>query len=97
MKKVAPKKNAGKSAAPRTLDDLLPMITPEHRELHLNAAVIEVAEPSQLAELASHPKIRNLLLYRLSETVALVEPGEADVLEDMLKSYKYTPKVARGE
>ena len=41
-----------------TLDALLPLLQPHQRELHLNASVVEVAEPSQLAELAADPRIR---------------------------------------
>ena len=40
------------SSSTDILDSLLPLLQPEGRELHLNAAILEVAEPAQLAELA---------------------------------------------
>ena len=86
-----------KSAARHPLDELLPLIEPAGRELHLNATVLEVAEMSQLAELASQPKIRRYLLCRLSDTAALVEPGCTEELEETLTALKHTPKLLRGE
>ena len=80
-----------------TLDALLPLLQPKQPELHLNAAVVEVAEPSQLAELAADPRIRRYLLARLSDTVALVDPGRAGDLEAALLEAGHTPKVLAGE
>jgi hypothetical protein len=40
------------------LDSFLPLLQPEGRELHPNAAIVEVAEPAQLTELAANPRIR---------------------------------------
>ena len=57
------------SSSTDILDSLLPLLQPEGRELHLNAAIVEVAEPAQLAELAANPRIRRFLLARLSDTV----------------------------
>ena len=45
----------------KILDSLLPLLQPEGPELHLNAAIVEVAEPAQLAELAADPRIRRYL------------------------------------
>ena len=78
----------------RTLDSLLPCLEPEQNELHLNATVLEVAEPAQLAELAADGKVRRFLLGRLSDTAALVDPGSAELLEDALLAGGHTPKVA---
>ena len=86
-----------KRPAAHPLDELLPMIRAEGRELHLNATVVEVAEMSQLAELASQPKIRRYLLCRLSDTAALVEPGCTPQFEEALKQMKHTPKLLRGD
>jgi hypothetical protein len=86
-----------KRPAGHPLDELLPMIQAEGRELHLNATVVEVAEMSQLAELASQPKIRRHLLCRLSDTAALVEPGRTRQFEEALKQMKHTPKLLRGD
>jgi hypothetical protein len=81
------------SSITRVLDSLLPRLEPERRELHLNAALLEVSEPAQLAELASDGKIRRFLLGRLSDTVALVDPGCAKQLEAALLAGGHTPKI----
>jgi hypothetical protein len=79
------------------LDSLLPLLQPDGPELHLNAAVLEVAEPAQLAELAADPRIRRYLLARLSDTVALVDPGHARDMESALLDAGHTPKVLTGD
>ena len=98
-KRVAksPEENSSDQKARNTLEDLLPLLTSETRELHTNAAVLEVAEISQLAELAADPKIRRFLLARLSDTIALVDPGAAKSLEDALLAEGHTPKRLEGE
>ncbi len=79
------------------LDSLLPLIVPaDSPEWHANAAILETAAPSQLAELAADGKIRRYLLGRLSDTVALVDPGQADALEQALLESGHTPKLAEG-
>ena len=85
------------TATNEILDSLLPLLEPEGPELHLNAAVVEVAEPAQLAELAADPRIRRYLLARLSDTVALVDPGHARDLERALLDAGHTPKVLTGD
>ncbi len=80
-----------------TLDELLPLLSSEQPEIHLSAAVLEVAEISQLAELAADPKIRRFLLARLSDTAAVVDPGQAKALEDALLAGGHTPKRLEGE
>ena len=80
-----------------TLDALLPLLQPHQPEVLLNAAVVEVAAPSQLAELAADPRIRRFLLARLSDTAALVDPGRAGDLEAALLEAGHTPKVLAGE
>jgi hypothetical protein len=79
------------------LDSLLPLLQPDGPELHLNAAVLEVAEPAQLAELAADPRIRRYLLARLSDTVALVDPAHARDMEGALLHAGHTPKVLTGD
>ena len=79
------------------LDSLLPLLHPDGPELHLNAAILEVAEPALLAELAADPRIRRYLLARLSDTVALVDPGHARDIESALLDAGHTPKVLRGD
>lgn len=83
--------------AKKTLDALLPLLKPHERELHLNVAVLEVADMLQLVELASDPTIRRYLLARLSDTVALVDPGHAEQLEAALLAAGHTPKRLQGE
>jgi len=85
------------TATNKIFDDLLPLLQPDGPELHLNAAIVEVAEPAQLAELAADPRIRRYLLARLSDTVALVDPGHARDLERALLDAGHTPKVLTGD
>ena len=85
------------TATNNTLDSLLPLLEPESSELHLNAAIVEVAEPAQLAGLAADPRIRRFLLARLSDTVALVDPGRAGDVERALLDAGHTPKVLKGD
>ncbi len=75
-----------------SMDQLLPLLTPTHCDLYLNAAVLEVTDPTLLAELAHHPKIRRYLLGRLSETVALVDTGQVEQLMQALRAEGYTPQ-----
>ncbi len=87
------KKSPRTSNKPKTLDSLLPRLVPKQNEIHVNATLLEAAEPAQLAELAADGKIRRFLLGRLSDTTALVEPGSADRLEDALLTGGHTPKI----
>jgi hypothetical protein len=79
------------------LDSLLPLLQPDGPELHLNAAILEVAGPAHLAELAADPQIRRYMLARLSDTVALVDPGHARDMERALLDAGHTPKVLAGD
>ncbi len=81
------------SSISKTLDSLLPQVKPRQNEIHLNATVLEVAEPAQLAELAADPKFRGFLLGRLSDTAALVDPGSAKLFEGALLAGGHTPKI----
>ncbi len=94
---VEPHKEPYMPPVGNTLDALLPLLQPHRPELHLNASVVEVAEPSQLAELAADPRIRRYLLARLSDTAALVDPDRAGDLETALLEAGHTPKVLAGE
>jgi hypothetical protein len=64
--------------------------------LHEHATVLEAAEPAQLLELAANPRVRRYLLARLSDTVALVDPGHADALAKALLAEGHTPKMVKG-
>jgi hypothetical protein len=84
------------SDATRILDDLLPLLAPEQAELHLDVAVLEASEPAQLVELASDPKVRRYLIARLSDTVALIDPGRTEALAKALLAEGHTPKRVTG-
>jgi hypothetical protein len=79
------------------LDTLLPLLQPDCPELHINAAILEVADRAQLAELAADPRIRRYLLARLSDTAAIIDPGHAQAIESALLDAGHTPKVLKGE
>jgi hypothetical protein len=90
----------GRSAAsPESVEDfldrMLPMIQPAATEVHLDAAVLQVGEPTQLLELVSDPAIAPFLLCRLAPNLALVEPGRAGELTDVLRRRGHTPKVLK--
>jgi hypothetical protein len=78
------------------LDTLLPRLHPDRPEVHEHATVLEAVEPAQLLELAANPKVRRYLLARLSDTVALVDPGHADALAKVLLAEGHTPKMVKG-
>ncbi len=75
------------------LDERLPLLQVRQAERHLNASLVEVSDPLQLVELASNPKVRRYLLGRLSDTVALVDPGHTDALAKALLAEGHTPKM----
>jgi hypothetical protein len=52
---------------------------------------------AQLTELAADPKIRRYLLARLSDTAALVDPGQTEHLGVALLNAGHTPKRLLGE
>lgn len=85
------------TATNEILDRLLPQLEPAGPELHLNAAIVEVSEPMLLAELAADPRIRRYLLARISDTVALVDPGHSRDVEKALLDAGHTPKVLSGD
>jgi len=84
-----------KSAA-ELLDELLPLGTSTANEIHLHAAVLEVGEPAQLLELVADTALRPFLLCRLASTVALVDPGRAGELGEMLLRRGHTPKILKS-
>ena len=95
QKRVTKKSPA--STASEKLDSLLPLLAWKDRELHRQAAVLETAEMSQLLELAADPKIRRFLIARLSDNIALVDPGQAKSLEETLLAGGHTPKRVEGD
>ena len=61
--------------------------------LHYNLPVIEVAEKSILDELLHDPKVGAMILVRLSDTVAVVEPGKYEPLLTRIRKLGHTPKI----
>jgi hypothetical protein len=90
-----PSDNSPRKSAAEMLDELLPLAEPAAAELHTNAAVLEVDDPSRLLELAADPAVRVLLLCRPAPTVALVDAGAAGQLLDTLRRRGHTPKVVK--
>jgi len=80
----------------QVLDERLPLLELRQTVLHENVTVLEANDVAQLAELAVNPKIRRYLLARLSDTVALVDPGHAEVLAKALLAEGHTPKMVKG-
>jgi hypothetical protein len=93
---VASSPKEGKSSASQLLDELLPLGEPSAIEMHFNAAVLEVNDPAQLLELAADTAVRPFLLCRLAPNVAMVDPGRADDLTELLRRRGYTPKVLKS-
>jgi len=85
-----------KKTAAELLDELLPLGASTATEIHLHAAVLEVGDPAQLLELVADTALRPLLLCRLAPNVALVDPGRADELAEMLRRRGHTPKILRS-
>ena len=78
------------------LDELLPLAEPTAPEVHFGAAVLEVSDPAQLLELAGDTALRPFLLCRLAPHVALVDPGRADELAEVLRRRGYTPRILKS-
>ena len=90
-----PDREGEKPSAYELLDELLPLAEPSENEMHVNAALLEVGDPAQLLELAADTGLRPFLLCRLAPTVALVDPGRADDLAEMLRRRGHTPKILK--
>ena len=95
-KATQPKESPAANVAAERLDEFLPLFEPTETEAHLNAAVLEVGDPLQLLELASDTALRPFLLCRLSDRVALVDPGRAGELAEALKKRGHTPKLHKS-
>jgi hypothetical protein len=64
-------------------------------KLHRNVALIRTAEPMLAEELLARKSLARWVLGRLSETVILVRPEEADAVIDELRRMGHTPRVLR--
>ena len=61
--------------------------------LHENLPLIEVSDHLTLDDLYADPRVAQFLLTRLGPTVAVVAPGQMDVLLARLLKLGHTPKV----
>lgn len=91
----SPPPRGGKSQGSEPIDEFLPLAEPSMPEVHLAAAVLEVADPAQLLELAADTALRPYLLCRLAPNVALIDPGRAYELAEVLLRRGYTPKILK--
>ncbi len=78
------------------LDPFLPLLEPDGPALLSNAALLEVQELTQLLELCRDPRVGRHLLARLSDTVALVDPGSEELLIKALRAAGHTPRTVTG-
>jgi len=78
------------------LDVVLPLLDPDAPAVLLDAAVVEVQDVAQLLELSRDPRIGRYLLARLSDTVALIDPGAAEELIQALRAAGHTPRTMKG-
>jgi hypothetical protein len=85
-----------KVSASEVLDELLPIAEPSALEVHVRAAVLDVGDPAQLLELAADTALRPFLLCRLAPDVALVDPGRAEELAEVLRRRGHTPKILKS-
>lgn len=82
-------------SASELLDELLSLVEPATNEVHHDAAVLEVGDPTQLLELAADTALRSFLICRLAPNIALVDPGRAHDLVDALRRRGHTPKILK--
>lgn len=78
------------------LDEVLPLLAAEKTEWHEPITIIEVVEPMQLLELALNRAIRRYLLARLSDTIALVDPGQEVAAIKAVRNEGHIPKIVQG-
>ncbi len=83
-------------ASKHPLDPYLPLLEADSPAVLAGVALVEVQDASQLLELARHPRIGRYLLARVSDTVALVDPGAEEGLVKALRAAGHTPKTVRG-
>jgi hypothetical protein len=84
------------TVAKHPLDRVLPLIEPDQPAILANAAILEVQDLARLVEISRDPKIGRHLLARLSDTVALIDPGAEEDLIKALKAAGHTPRTANG-
>jgi hypothetical protein len=84
------------TASKHPLDPVLPLLEPEEPAVLADAEVLEVQNLAQLLELSRDPKIGRYLLARLSDTVALIDPGTSEDLVKALCAAGHTPRTTKG-
>jgi hypothetical protein len=72
------------------------MLEPAGPAVLTNAALLEVQDLAQLLELSRDPRVGRHLLARLSDTVALVDPGAEELLIKALRATGHTPRTVKG-
>lgn len=78
------------------LDAVLPLLEPDRPTVLSDATILEVQDMAQLLEIGRDPKVGRYLLARLSDTVALVDPGAEQQLLEALHAAGHTPRTAKG-
>ena len=78
------------------LDPLLPLLEPDGPAILADAVLLEVEGLAQLLGLSRDPRIGRYLLARLSDTVALIDPGAEEDLVKALRAAGHTPRTAKG-
>jgi hypothetical protein len=64
-------------------------------KLHRNVALIRTAEPVLAEELLARKSLARWVLGRLSDTVLLVHPDEAEAVIEELRRIGHAPRVVR--
>ncbi|WP_337175225.1 hypothetical protein [Paludisphaera sp.] len=64
-------------------------------KMHRNVTLIRTSEPVIAEELLARKSLSRLILARLSDTVLLVKPDEADGAVEELRKMGHTPRIAR--
>lgn len=84
------------SATKHPLDPFLPLLDPDAPAHLPDAEVLEVQDMAQLLELSRDPQVGRYLLSRLSDTVALIDPGASADLVKALRAAGHTPRTTKG-
>jgi hypothetical protein len=64
-------------------------------KLHKNVTLIRTAEPLLTEELLARKTLGRLVLARLSETILLVKPDEAEAAIEELRRMGHSPRIVR--
>ncbi|MBI2920759.1 MAG: hypothetical protein HYY18_06700 [Planctomycetes bacterium] len=78
------------------LDPFLPLLQAARPAILSNATLLEVQDLAQMLELSRDPRIGRHLLARLSDTVAIVDPGAEELLVKALRTAGHTPRTVKG-